>query len=135
MQNYKNEFSIEKMAKVFKVSSRGYYAYNHRKPSKRDLENEKLLTLIKQIYKEGRLMYGSPRIHAKLCRWGYSYSRKRVARLMQKIGLAAKMRKKWKRTTKQGKRRAASNLINQNFVSKSFNAIEDVGWNDRSRKA
>lgn len=117
MQKYRKEFSIEKMAKVFKVSARGYYAYNHRKPSMRDLENEELLILIKQIHKEGRFMYGSPRIHAKLCRLAYCFSRKRVANLMKKMGIAARMRKKWKKTTKQGKRKSAKNLIEQNFIS------------------
>lgn len=94
MQNYRKEFSIEKMAEILKVSARGYYAYIHKCPSKREHENKKILSLIKQIYKEGRCMYGSPRIHARLCQLGHFCSKKRIARLMRKVGIVAKMRKK-----------------------------------------
>ena len=116
MQEKKYVFPIGKMAKILQVSERGYYAYVDRKISAREKENQKLLDLIWQIYQEGRCMYGSPRVHGKLCRLGISCSRKRVARLMKNHGIQAKMRKSWKRTTKQGKRAAFANLVKQEFT-------------------
>ena len=121
MREKAEEFSIEKMAKVFEVSISGYYSYIKRKPSFREKENNYLMGLVIKTYREGRFMYGSPRIHGRLNTLGISCSRKRVARLMRKQGLAAKIRKSWKKTTKQGKREAAKNLVNQNFKVRTPN--------------
>lgn len=115
MKDRSKEFSIEKMARVFGVSANGYYSYIKRNPSYRDKENQKLMDGIKQVYKEGRGMYGSPRVQGKLNHMGIRCSRKRVAKLMKKNGLAAKMRKSWKKTTKQGKGKTAENLVRQKF--------------------
>jgi putative transposase len=121
MQEAGKEFPVGKMAKVLKVSVSGYYAYVHRKPSLRAEKNKRLVTLIRKIHQEGRSMYGSPRIYAKLQRLGDACSRKTVARLMRKHGIAAKMRKSWKRTTKAGKRKASDNLLKQNFRAETPN--------------
>jgi len=121
MQMEKNRFPIEEMAKVLHVSRSGFYTFMKKNPSLREEENKKLLEQIKQIHKEYRSVYGSPRVHAKLCRLGISCSRKRVAKLMKNHGIAAKMRKSWKKTTKQGKRKAASNLVRQEFTKEKPN--------------
>jgi len=121
MQGERRFFPIGKMAEVLKVSVSGYYAYLRRHPSLREETNKNVVVSIKQIYQEGRSMYGSPRIHAKLRERGIICSRKTVARLMNKHGIAAKMRKSWKRTTKQGKRTASANLLKQDFRAESPN--------------
>lgn len=123
MKEKREEFSIEKMAKVFEVSVNGYYSYLKRASSGREKENSDLMVMIKKIYHEGRCMYGSPRIQAKLKQMGKKCSRKRVGKLMKKQGLAAKMRKSWKRTTKQSKREAAKNLVCQEFRVSSANRV------------
>lgn len=117
MQKEGREFCIEKMAKVLKVSVSGYYAYLRRKISLREEKNSKLVDLIRTIHREGRSMYGSPRVHAKLKQLGEKCSRKKVARLMRENGIAAKMRRNWKRTTKAGKRKSSDNLLRQDFTS------------------
>lgn len=111
-----NEFSIEKMAKALQVSVSGYYSYIGRKPSLRKKETNQLTDAIRKIYRDGRRMYGSPRIHGKLGKLGVRCSRRRVAKIMKKEGLAAKMRRSWKRTTKAGKKEAAKNLVCQKFT-------------------
>lgn len=121
MKERAKEFSIEKMAKIFEVSINGYYSYIKRNPSCREKENKHLMDLILKTYYEGRSMYGSPRIHGRLNNLGVSCSRKRVAKLMKKGGLAAKMRKSWKKTTKPGKRAAANNLVCQEFKVRTPN--------------
>jgi len=115
MQEKADEFSLEKMAKVLQVSVSGYYSYINRRSSLREEENNELIDVIEKIYLEGRHVYGSPRVHARLSQLGIHCSKKRVARLMRKQGLVAKMRKNWKRTTKQGKGKASDNLICQEF--------------------
>ncbi|MDR3491950.1 MAG: IS3 family transposase [Gammaproteobacteria bacterium] len=118
MNNHKNEFSIEKMSKVFNISRSGYYQFIQAEPSKRSLEDERLLGKIRVIHKESRQTYGSPRIHAELRSQGETCSRKRVARLMKKSGIEAKMKKRFKVTTKANpKAKAAPNLLQQDFTA------------------
>src|SRR3954471_8146943 len=100
MEIHEAEFSIERMSKVFKVSRSGYYKFIASNPSARFRENNRLGEEIKMIHKNSRQTYGSPRIHAQLKSQGESCSRKRVARIMQKQGLRAKMNKRFKVTTK-----------------------------------
>jgi putative transposase len=118
MNHHKDQFSIEKMSKVFNISRSGYYQFIQAEPSKRSLEDERLLGKIKFIHKESRQTYGSPRIHAELCSQGEACSRKRVARLMKKSGVGAKMKKRFKVTTKLNpKAKTAPNLLQQDFTA------------------
>ena len=110
MNNHKNEFGIEKMSNVFNVSRSGYYQFIQAAPSKRSLEDERLLEKIKVVYKESRQTYGSPRIHAELRSHGEVCSRKRVARLMKKAGIEAKMKKRFKVTTKANPKAKAAKI-------------------------
>ena len=63
-------------------------------------------------------MYGSPRIHAVLKARGISCGRKRVARLMQQLGLEASTKKRRKPTTRSAPDgRFAPNQLNREFVA------------------
>jgi len=123
MKAHSEEFSIEKMAKVLKVSRSGYYEFIGRSCSKRALENQRLIEEIKKIHQDSRGTYGSPRVHAELKRRGNYCSRKRVAKLMHQEKIQAKMRKKWKVTTKVDKKAeiVAPNHLNQNFIVEAPN--------------
>lgn len=104
MKNNQNIFCLQKMARVLEVSRSGYYDFLGKEKSKRELENERFKEKIKEIHKASRRTYGSPRIHAEMKQQGESCSRKRVARLMRQEKIQAKMRKKWKVTTKPNTR-------------------------------
>lgn len=107
---------IEKMAKVLGVSRSGYYRFLKRKVSLRGQDNAKLLEEIENIHTQSRQLYGSPRIHAELKEKGIVCSRPRVARLMRKAGIRAKMPKQFKITTKGSPTALVSpNLLNQSF--------------------
>ncbi len=125
MKTHSREFSIEKMAEVFKVSRCGYYEFLNRKSNKRDLDNKALIEEIKNIHKDSRGLYGSPRVHAELSKKGKKCSRKRVAKLMKKEKIQAKMRKKWKVTTQPSKKaiEVAPNYLNQCFTIDAPNKV------------
>lgn len=118
MQTHANQFSIERMSKMLKVSRNGYYKFISSPPSTREEENKLLLTKIKLIHAKSRETYGSPRIHATLLLEGKTCSRKRVARLMRKSGIQAKMKKRFKTTTKVNpKAKVAPNVLNRDFTA------------------
>ncbi len=78
--------------------------------------NEDLLGEIRRIYAEGQGEYGSPTIYRVLREQGRQVNRKRIVRLMREIGLRAKIRRQFKRTTRPCKEHeAAPNLLQQNF--------------------
>lgn len=122
MKKHEQEFSIERMSDVFEISRSGYYRFMGAMPSARHKENERLLGEIKAIHEESRGTYGSPRIHAELRSQGEMCSRKRVIKLMKKGGIEAKMKKRFKITTKvDAKAKAAPNLLKQDFTAKAPN--------------
>jgi transposase InsO family protein len=122
MSQHENEFSIERMSKMLNISRGSYYKFIHTKPSPRKQENERLLGKIKIIHKDSHGTYGSPRIHAELREDGETCSRKRVAKMMKKEGIVAKMKKRFKVTTKSNpKAIPAPNLLEQNFTAEKPN--------------
>ena len=116
MMDHSDEFSVERMSRVFNVSSSGYYKFIVRKPSIREQEKNRLLDKIIESFLNSRETYGSPRITSQLRASGETCSRKRVAKIMKEFNIAAKMKRKFKVTTKaDAKAIAAPNLLNKDF--------------------
>jgi len=116
MKVYKKRYRIAKMAKVIGVSRSGYYAWEKRKPSRRELEDQKLVEAIKNLFKEHSGRYGSPRIWAELKAEGWRVSRKRVERLMRSHKLWARRRRKYIKTTDSSHGLVvAKNILNREF--------------------
>lgn len=132
MKRYNQEFPIERMAKVLGVSRSGYYCFLKAEPSLRDQENKKLLDKIRRIHETSFETYGSPRIHAELKDGGEVCSRKRVARLMKRHGIEAKMFRRFKKTTQQSEKPSfvAPDLIQQDFKAQSPNEawVSDITY-------
>ncbi len=131
MRQHAKQWTIKEMAILLAVSRSGYYQYCKGLSSPRQLESQVLLDKIKQIYKASRETYGSPRIHAELVAQGYSCSRPRVARLMKQAGIAAKMQRLFKCTTRvNAKRPVADNLLQQNFSANAPNQkwVADISY-------
>jgi transposase InsO family protein len=106
------------MCKVFKVSRSGYYGWLDSKPSPRQLDNQEVLKLIRQIHKESKGRYGSPKITQELRRRGIHISRPRVARIMRAANIRSIVHKRFKvRTTDSNHDYPVSeNLLNRNFT-------------------
>ena len=131
MQSYEEEFSIERMSEMLGISRSGYYSFAKRLPSQQQLDEERLVVKIKEIYEASRQTYGSPRIHAELKEQEEKCSRQRIAKLMKKAGIAAKMTKKFKVTTKVNpKAKSAPNLLEQNFTAAEPNQrwVADISY-------
>lgn len=104
------------MCRVLQVSRSSYYIWLKSKPSKRLLENKKLIEQIKIIHKQSKGTYGSPRITKELKARNYSVSRVRVARLMKKARIRSIIKKKFVVTTNSKHGFTLSpNLLNREF--------------------
>ena len=73
------------------MSRSGYYDWRKRVESSRTCEDKALKIEIQKVYDSVEGRYGSPRIWKALQNQGIAVSRKRVARLMQEMGLIARV--------------------------------------------
>ena len=114
------DFPVQVMCELLGVSRGGYYAWAGRAESARAADDRTLATEIRAAYEASRGRYGSPRVHAELRARGRRIGRKRVARLMRGMGLAARRRRRFRRTTDS--RHAfpiAPNLLERNFTAEA----------------
>jgi putative transposase len=122
MQGHESEFSIERMSVLFEISRSSYYQFIQATPSRRAQEDERLLIKIRDIHQVSRQTYGSPRVWAELCKSGETCSRRRIAKIMKQNGLAAKMKKSFKVTTRANPKAVpAPNLLAQDFTAQAPN--------------
>ena len=106
------------MCRVLGVSPSGYYGWKSREPSERERRDDELKVHIAAIHERSRGTYGVPRVHAELQWEGERVSRKRVARLMQVLGLEGVSRRKGTRTTVRGRdARPAPDLVERDFTA------------------
>lgn len=73
---------VSLMCRVLGVSRSGFHAWH----GPRAQEDARLLARIEAIHAQSRATYGAPRIHAELRQLGVLVARKRVERLMPRVG-------------------------------------------------
>jgi transposase InsO family protein len=95
IQIMEKEYPLTVLCQVFAVSRSGYHAWCTRPPSVRQQANERLLADIRQLHQGPERCYGSPRLTVELQTLGHACSENRVARLMQRHGLYAQVRKRF----------------------------------------
>ena len=112
------------MARVFKVSASGYYAWRGRPASLRAARDVDLTRKIRTIHGASHKTYGAPRIHAEIKAEGVPIGKKRVARLMSAAGLVGASRRRSVTTTKRDPdQRPAHDLVRRNFFVEKPNEL------------
>lgn len=99
MKEYQGRYSLHNICHVLKDSRSGYYAWESRRPSKRQGMNEEFLESIREVCKKSRTTCGSPRITDELNEQGIRCGKNRVARIMRGNGIWSYTRKRFRRTT------------------------------------
>lgn len=133
MKDHVDQFSVEKMADILGISRSGYYSFLKRPLSLRNQINQTLCEKIRFIHQKNHETYGSPRIQAELSAQGERCSRKHIAKLMQQMGLKAKMVKQFKcKTTLRSSNPhyVAPDLIRQEFTADQPNEawVSDITY-------
>ena len=116
---------ISLLCELLGVSRSGFYAWERRPPSSRELGDAWLLELIRDIHSQNRRVYGAPRIHAELrLGLGIRVGRKRVERLMRQASLSGLIPKKRGRTTVRVPGvRVADDLVKRQFRPAAANVL------------
>jgi putative transposase len=134
--------AVARLCRAVGASVSGFYAWLRAIPAARtraEAETEtELRGHIGRIFR-ARRVYGSPRVHAELRREGRRHSRRRIARLMREMGLAARRgRRRAPRTTdSRHDLPVAPNLLGRRFAAERPDAVwladishlpTDEGW-------
>ncbi len=79
------------MCRVYGVTRAGFYGWCSRERSEREHQNETLTQRIGAVHRASRGTYGSPRVYQALRQQGCPASENRVARLMRRHGIRARV--------------------------------------------
>ena len=107
--------------RVLLVSVSGYHEHLARRvyiAPRRHLSDQALLVHISAVYAENRGAYGWPRIWRQLRAQGIRAGKQRVQRLMQKHGIQARGKRKFRVTTTDSRHDLpmAPNVLDRNFI-------------------
>lgn len=120
----KQEYPIKRLSRLLGVSRSGYYAWRERPESARRRANRGMVEIMRQIDSEVKHTYGAPRMHTELVARGYPCGYNRVATLMRRHGLIAKMTIRFRRTAKAGLReQVVPNRLNRQFTVSAPNQV------------
>jgi transposase InsO family protein len=106
------------------VNRSGYYGWLKCPKSARQIKNEELVALVKEIHKDSHETYGTRRIAQALAGRGIPCGRARARTLMELVGITVKKRRKFKVTTdSKHKLPVAPNLLEQDFTIDQPNKV------------
>jgi putative transposase len=101
IETHRGRFGVEPICRVLGVSASAYYQRKTGQRSQRAVDDERMLSVIRELHLANYEAYGSRRMWKALRRAGHPVGRDRVARLMRRAGIqgAKRRTKRWKTTT------------------------------------
>ena len=116
INEHRHEYRVATMCRVLKVARAGFYAWLHQRNSKRAIQDERLLELIRDSYVASGGVYGSPRVFADLREAGETCGKHRVERIMRNNKIQAIRGYKSPKTVKGRPSILAPNRVNREFT-------------------
>jgi putative transposase len=99
MQANRKDWPLTMMCRQLKLAPSGFYAWRTRTAGPRARRREALRTGIRQAHEASHRRYGSPRVTAALNQSGMRCCVNTVAKIMREIGLAARIKRRFRLTT------------------------------------
>jgi transposase InsO family protein len=115
----KQDFGVEPVCRTLDVSASAYYQRATGERSARDVEDERLLEVIRTRHKANYEAYGARRMWKDLRREGEDVGRDRVRRLMRRNGIQGAKRRgrPWRTTTSDATATRRPDLIQRQFTA------------------
>ena len=128
IRRHRQVWPIRVQCRVLRVSVSGYHEHLARRRDlvrHRYLSNEALLVHIRAVYAENRGAYGWPRIWRSLRAQGIRVGKQRVQRLMQRYGIRARGKRRFRVATTDSRHSLpiAPNLLERNFTVAAPNRV------------
>lgn len=118
-------FSVQLLCRALGVSRSGFYAWRHRKPSRREQRNQLVRLHVRAAFAESRRRHGSPRIKRDLRDLGVQACRHSIARIMRQERLVARPARRFKRPAVNAATPAmyADNVLDRQFSPPTANTV------------
>ena len=125
IDGHRDRFGVEPICRVLGVSASAYYHRARGERSARQLEDERLLGVIRETHKDNYEAYGYRRTWKALCRSGETAPRCQVQRLMRAHGIqGAKRRgKPWRTTKPDPHAQRRPDLVKRQFTAQEPNRL------------
>ncbi len=109
------DWPVTEMCRVLEVSRSGFYDWQTRGPSNRELADRVLAREIELIYVASNETYGVPRMTEWLRQQGFEVNPKRVGRIMRELGLEGE----------SGRRRVRTTIVDKGAIAASDHVRRD----------
>ena len=120
----KQEFSVEKMCKIFEISTGAFYCWTKNPQGKVIQRQEPIRGKIKETFSDFKGRYGSERLTVELNSNGTKISKPTVATHMKSMNLVARRKLKFKATTNSNHHyRIVSNKLDRTFSVNRKNEV------------
>jgi putative transposase len=125
IDEHRGRFGVEPICRVLGVSASAYYNRATGARSARQVEDERLLELIRRTHEANYFAYGYRKMHLTLLRAGETCGRDRVRRLMAQNAIqGAKRRgKPWRTTTSDPTADRSPDLVERDFSATGPNEL------------
>lgn len=124
MAENRDAHSVEMMARMLKVTRSGFYAWLNRCPSQRAKADAQIIEHIRDIQRQVRHSYGSPRLTQELSSRGMHVGHNHVARIIGNTDLAARRKKPFRITSESRKDQwIAANILDREFEVAAPNTV------------
>jgi putative transposase len=125
IDEHRGDFGVEPICRVLGVSASAYYRRATGERSERQVEDERLLELIRETHASNYFAYGYRRMWKTLLRAGESVPRCRVQRLMRAHAIVGAKRrgKPWRTTKTDPAAQRRPDLVQRDFTASRSNKL------------
>jgi putative transposase len=118
-------FEVTELCDALAVSRSAYYAWQTSVPTRREQEDARLQPLVREVFALHRRRYGARRIARELTARGTTSHRKKVRKIMEKMGLAAIQPKSFKPRATESRHRLgySPNLLLEGIDVRGANQV------------
>ena len=138
MRTLRAHYPLSLLCRVLEVSRSGYYAWQHRRPSKRDQENARLEVASQAAHMRTRQTYGPERLQAELREDGFPAGIGRIKRLRKKLRIRCTQVRRFTTTTDSTHPLpVAANVLAQTFDAMRPNEtwVTDITYGTPSQRS
>ncbi len=122
IERCRDAFPVRMMCRRLGVSTSGFYEWRSREPSARALDNQRLLTRIRELHAGSDGVLGRRRIHEDLRYEGETVSVNRVGRLMKRDGLLGiPQKRRWRKKASRPRPSHVQNHLDRDFEASDPN--------------
>jgi putative transposase len=125
VDTHRARFGVEPICRTLNVSESAFYQRRSARPSRRALEDARLVERIRELHERNWCAYGARRLWLALRREGVEVGRDRVRRLMRQEGLVgAKQRgRRWRTTISDPGASRPTDLVERDFTATRPDAL------------